>query len=213
VLPLAAPIGWLIEDLRRRKKMTDDHSRSGNMEPSRMQQDLWKRIFGDKKFAGWGFLSAVAGGWGIELAYGITAELDLRSGLRTFCLLWFASGAAFFVGTIAGFLFGVPKVLSNPANTPDAPSESLYKINTNLEEISDWLTKIILGLGLVHLDKIIRFVDSVGGEAATAIGQAQGAKLIAISAMIYGCVCGFIVVYIWTRTSLKVNFEAVERQT
>jgi hypothetical protein len=37
----------------------------------------------------------------------------------------------------------------------------------------------------VQVDKVIRFIDSVG--AATAIGQAQGAKLIAISAMI----CGF----------------------
>jgi hypothetical protein len=111
---------------------------------SQVQQDLLTRILGAKKFAGWGFLGAVVGAWGVELAFGITAEPDLRSGLRTFCLLWFASGAAFFVGTIGGFLFGVPKALSNPANTPNSPTESLYKINTNLEEISDWLTKMIL---------------------------------------------------------------------
>jgi hypothetical protein len=191
--------------------MTDQ--RGSNL--SRLQDFLFDRFFSDKKFSGRGFLASVFGGWGIELIYGLSAEHDLRSGIRTFSLLWFASGAAFFAGTIGGFLFGVPKSVSNPANTPapppKSPYESPYKINTNLEEISDWLTKIILGLGLVHLDKVIRFVDSIGQEAATAIGQAQGAKLIAISAMIYGFVCGFIVVYIWTRTTLRVDFEEIER--
>jgi hypothetical protein len=187
--------------------MTDD--RGSNL--SRLQEFFLDRISSDKKFSGRGFLASVFGGWGIELIYGLTAEHDLRSGIRTFSLLWFASGAAFFAGTIGGFLFGVPKSVSNPANTSVPPTKSPYKINTNLEEISDWLTKIILGLGLVHLDKVIRFVDSIGQEAATAIGQAQGAKLIAISAMIYGFVCGFIVVYIWTRTTLRVDFEDIER--
>ena len=177
---------------------------------------LWRgpknffKKFSDERFAGWGFLLSVFGGWGVEFAYGIVAEPDLRSGLRTFCLLWFASAAAFFAGTSGGFLFGVPKAISNPANTPSAPT-GLYKVNTNLEEISDWLTKIILGLGLVNLDKVIAFINSVGEEVATAIGQAKGAKAIAISAMIYGFVCGFIVVYIWTRTNLKLYLEASER--
>ena len=169
-------------------------------------------IFGDATFAGRGFLLSVALGWGIELLYGLTAESDLRSGLRTFSLLWFASGAAFFAGTIGGFLFGVPKSISNPTMTPSPPITNRYKINTNLEEISDWLTKIILGLGLVHIENVIRFVDSLGNEAAKAIGQAQGAKLIAISAMAYGFVCGFIVVYIWTRTALREDLEKFERE-
>jgi len=127
-------------------------------------------------------------------------------------LLWFASGAAFFAGTIGGFLFGVPKSISNPTMTPSPPITNRYKINTNLEEISDWLTKIILGLGLVHIENVIRFVDSLGNEAAKAIGQAQGAKLIAISAMAYGFVCGFIVIYIGTRTALREDLEKFERE-
>jgi hypothetical protein len=175
-------------------------------------QDAVRGIAGDGKFAGSGFLTAVAGGWGIELLYGLTAEPDLRSGIRTFCLLWFASAAAFFAGTTGGFLFGVPKFISNAAMTPDSPIANRYKINTNLEEISDWFTKIILGLGLVHVGTVIQFIDSMGKEAASAIGQAQGAKLIAISAMVYGFVCGFIVVYIWTRTNLKRGLEKIERE-
>lgn len=107
-----------------------------------------------------------------------------------------------------GFLFGVPKVVSNPVNT--ASQSNRYKVNTNLEEISDWLTKIILGLGLVHVEKVIRFIGSLGEQVATAIGTAQGAKAIAVSAMVYGFVCGFIVVYIWTRTSLTIDFANID---
>lgn len=177
----------------------------------RWQQTV-RGIFGERKFAGWGFLAAVMFGWLIELVYGLSAETLFWSGVRTFSILWFASGAAFFAGTIGGFLFGVPKAVSNPATTPSPSIASRYKINTNLEEISDWLTKIILGLGLVHANKVIRLVDSLGEQVGSAIGSAQGAKAIAVSAMIYGFVCGFIVVYIWTRTSLTISFEKIERE-
>ena len=60
------------------------------------------------------YILAVIIGWVIEFLYGCMAESDVKSSLRTFCLLWFASGAAFFAGTIGGFLFGVPKVESKP---------------------------------------------------------------------------------------------------
>jgi hypothetical protein len=111
------------------------------------------------------------------------------------------------VGTIGGFLFGVPKMVSTKAL-----KVSRYKINTNLEDISDWFTKIILGLGLVHVNKVILFVDSVGEAAGNAIGPAQGAKVVAISAMVYGFVCGFLLVYLWARTALKIEFEKAERE-
>lgn len=91
--------------------------------------------------------------------------------------------------------------------TQQQTTTTQYKINTNLEEVSDWLTKIILGLGLVNVDKVISFVDSLGEGVGSAIGQAQGAKAIAIAAMLYGFVCGFLQVYIWTRTALKKELE------
>ena len=159
-------------------------------------------------FSGWGFIAAVLFGWGIEFLYGYVVEPDLRSGVRTFTLLWFASGAAFFAGTIGGFLFGVPKFVANPAAL--SPPARRFNFNTNLEDISDWFTKIILGLSLVHVDKVIRFVDSMGKQVADAIGNPQGAKIIAISAMIYGAVCGFHYIYIWTSTALREYFEEIE---
>lgn len=162
----------------------------------------------DGKFIARYFMIAVAGGWLIEGLYGFAAEPDGHASIRTFCLLWFASAAAFFAGTISGFLFAVPKAASDSA--ANSSRGRRYKINTNLEDVSDWLTKIILGLGLVHVDKVIHFVDSMGDQVASAVGQAQGAKIIAISAMVYGFVSGFIIVYTWTRTALRRDLAKYE---
>jgi hypothetical protein len=62
-------------------------------------------------------------------------------------------------------------------------------------------------LSLVHVDKLIGFVDSIGQQVATAIGPAQGSKVIAVSSMIYGFVCGFIAIYAWTNTALRNYLE------
>ena len=68
-------------------------------------------------------------------------------------------------GGIIGFLFGIPRVLQDinaptimPKNNEEDKdsantSKSSYRmqVNTNLEQISDWLTKIIVGVGLIEL--------------------------------------------------------------
>jgi hypothetical protein len=69
------------------------------------------------------------------------------------------AGAAFLGGALLGFLFGIPRSLAveaTPAGTTAEPVEAgqraaLYRSNTNLEQISDWLTKILVGVGLVEL--------------------------------------------------------------
>src|SRR6185503_1210276 len=72
-----------------------------------------------------------------------------------------------------GFLFAIPKVLQGPsapptpvpavpggggaptpAAPPPAPPGYSQRVNTNLEEISDWLTKIIVGVTLVELKQL-----------------------------------------------------------
>src|SRR5262245_41130372 len=69
------------------------------------------------------------------------------------------------LGSLLGFLFGIPRSLqrlgppppgikpgeegSSEATRPLA-SVRAFASNTSLEEISDWLTKIIIGVGLVQ---------------------------------------------------------------
>src|SRR4051812_47035222 len=50
-------------------------------------------------------------------------------------------------GVILGFLFGIPR--TDKKESPTEEERILYIDNTNLEEISDWLTKIIVGLSLI----------------------------------------------------------------
>src|ERR1039458_5970739 len=51
--------------------------------------------------------------------------------------------AALASGAFAGLLFGIQRV------RPDETSKT--EINNNLAEVSDWLTKIIVGVGLIEL--------------------------------------------------------------
>lgn len=57
--------------------------------------------------------------------------------------------AAFLIGGLGGFLFGIPKMVSSgQARHAGGPQ---YAPSSNLAEVSDWLTKLLLGAGLVQL--------------------------------------------------------------
>ena len=59
-----------------------------------------------------------------------------------------------------GFLFCIPRYSDLPPASADSPSKAL-QINSNLVQISDWLTKIIVGVGLVQLLNIPTFLGHV----------------------------------------------------
>lgn len=48
------------------------------------------------------------------------------------------AGAAWLIGALLGFIFGVPHMREN------APNGDRYRPGTSLEEISDWLTKMVI---------------------------------------------------------------------
>src|SRR5215831_2761083 len=63
------------------------------------------------------------------------------------------------LGALLGFVFGIPRTLQHdiaPSPNPGIAEQDqiAYQINTNLEQISDWLTKIIIGVGLIELGNI-----------------------------------------------------------
>jgi hypothetical protein len=67
------------------------------------------------------------------------------------------------IGSLIGFLFGIPRTLqlevpitpkTQDAGKSDGKDDSFRQnVNTNLEQISDWLTKILVGVGLTQLDQ------------------------------------------------------------
>jgi hypothetical protein len=82
-----------------------------------------------------------------------------------------------------------------------------FSENTNLEEVSDWLTKIIIGLGLVEFDKLRGFLVDAADVVATSLAQPRGGEVMAVGAIVYGFVCGFLQIYIWSRIRLRRDLE------
>ena len=104
-----------------------------------------------------------------------------------------AAGAAIGVGGILGFLFALPRTLEQEKGS------GLLATNSNLDQVSDWLTKILVGLGLIELGRIAHGIDDLGGSMAVALGGGTGAKVFAMSVLIYSAIDGFLVGYLWTR--------------
>jgi hypothetical protein len=120
-------------------------------------------------------------------------------------LLW--SGACLFAGTLIGFLFGIPKTVSDPRATN---IEIQQKVNTNLEDISDWMTKIFVGLGLVQLQKIPPYLQSAAGYIAFTWGDSAANRGFAYALMLYFSVVGFLGGYLLTRIFLSPLFKTLD---
>lgn len=109
-----------------------------------------------------------------------------------YCIL--IGGAAYVTGGFGGFLFGLPRYLTNP----DRANKD-YSRNDNLIQISDWLTKIIVGLGLTNLHKVPAMLADMG-EAMKVVfmGNPSSGSVIAQAIVVYFLVCGFMFGYLWT---------------
>jgi len=136
-------------------------------------------------------------------------------------LLWCVSCLA--VGATVGFLFGIPRAGAHvaaqrtakdsakpePKAPPSEQGMELGRPNTNLEEVSDWLTKIIVGLTLVNLGKIESRVMAISRNAAASLhATPSNADLSAATALVVGfAVIGFLCGYLYTRLFLQGAFS------
>lgn len=94
---------------------------------------------------------------------------------QSFAIGLLIAGASLAAGLLIGFLFGIPRTLQKESQPSDAvkaegPETGTYGVNTNLEQISDWLTKIIVGVGLVQLTVIPGKLRGLADYLATAFG-------------------------------------------
>lgn len=116
-------------------------------------------------------------------------------------LLWAFACVAF--GGISGFLFAVPKVMPQSFSAESNAEVRVTGLvaNTNIEQISDWLTKIIVGLGLVHLKYIPEYLDRLASVLTTGLGVNYGAgpHSFSIALIVYFSIVGFFGGYLLTR--------------
>lgn len=80
------------------------------------------------------------------------------------------------------------------------PGRRGWQSSTNLTEISDWLTKIIVGVGLVEAkaiyDRLSQLSGSLGGML---FDGAAGSRLIIPAVIIAGALLGFLYAYLFTQ--------------
>jgi hypothetical protein len=137
---------------------------------------------------------------------------------KTFALFTVASviGAYYISGCALGFIFAIPKsfqnnqtaqVVSKDGKT-DGRSATGYKDNTSIEEISDWITKIIIGLTLTQFGEIkIMLADAsahIAKSLQSAVPQVQGGAQIDLYTFSYAliilyAIAGTMSGYLWTR--------------
>jgi hypothetical protein len=123
------------------------------------------------------------------------------------------AGASLAAGAVLGFIFGVPRSQRRPSTTAagtsatgsagSTDSDAQFGANTNLEQISDWFTKTIVGVGLVELSKLPPLLDKLAWYVAGGMGDPNPhAKAVALVVIVYFVSTGFLISYLWTRWEL-----------
>lgn len=136
----------------------------------------------------------------------------------------FSSGAA--IGALAGFLFGIPRSVEIKDNaqtkqgslseTAKIDAKRYFSSNTNLEKLSDWLTTMLVGIGLSQMSSILESLSRFGNFILFSIpkhNQEEFSFLSSISplVLIFGLLTGFIVFFLYTRIHLAVSLNQTEK--
>ncbi|MDH6136312.1 hypothetical protein P3T37_005732 [Kitasatospora sp. MAA4] len=125
---------------------------------------------------------------------------SLGAGLMISCATVVTGGAL-------GFLFGIPQLVGKGSSAATGSgsgggSGGEYSPNTNLEQVSDWLTKILLGVGLTQLGSIWQHFHQLARALAPALGGRADSQPFAASLVLYFVVLGFLGGWLLTRLLL-----------
>jgi hypothetical protein len=128
-----------------------------------------------------------------SLVLGVSPAVSFDSNIRYYLtalgLALLIAGASFSLGGLLGFLFGIPRLL-NSINVPDnLKIKNQIMQNDNLVQISDWITKIIVGVGLTQFYQVPKGLMSIGEYLAPSFSNNNpndlSAKHIAIVIVLY----------------------------
>jgi uncharacterized membrane-anchored protein YhcB (DUF1043 family) len=126
-------------------------------------------------------------------------------GTRLFFIGFLLAITTFVSGSFIGTLFGMPK-----RNTAE-DTNSTYTLNNSLVEISEWLTKIIVGLGLVNLKQLPGQLMSIGEFVSQATGgKGLGVTVYVNSIVVYFGVFGVFIGYNYMRLVLSQKYKTVD---
>ncbi len=144
-----------------------------------------------------------SGGWSSRLMGGFVAIL--------------ACVGSFSVGGMLGLLFGSPTLGSGQAKA-DSDSGNVQlgvRPNTSLERVADWLTTMIVGLGLVNLGAIKTEATSMSVWLTEAIsGRTSSNGTPGITIALGFSFAGFLLLYLWCMrflpSELRDSYDALK---
>ena len=132
------------------------------------------------------------------------------------------SSASILSGGLIGFLFGIPRTLQHnrggeidQASNIDTSQKkdvlnTTYQQNTNLEQISDWLTKIMVGVGLTQISEIPKAIKDYASYSAVGLGNFPESEIFSMALLLYFLIGGFLGGYLLTRLNLLSAFAEAD---
>jgi hypothetical protein len=148
------------------------------------------------------FALSAPGRWVDRVGVGVTAAL-----------LFLAACA---VGGIVGFVFALPRARftdqTAPAADQEPVTESHYMANTNLLKVSDWLTTILIGLGLVQLGRVVPAVGNLASVLEEPLGGGANAGAFGVAVVVVSGIVGAVLTYLWTSVRVRELLEDSEER-
>lgn len=159
----------------------------------------------------------------IILCYLFTLDLpksDSNPKLSIFSTLFIIGLGSSVIGAFFGFIFGIPKTLQSNQTIQSSAQNSRFIHNTNFEEISDWLTKIIVGLSIAEMGNVKTTIWQLSEEISSSMMSSQNSRpdlkildpqIFILFLLIYSSILGFFAGYFASRFVLRralINFDA-----
>ncbi|MBM2616436.1 hypothetical protein JIG36_12795 [Actinoplanes sp. LDG1-06] len=143
---------------------------------------------------------------------------ETRKGLFVTATVLILYAAAMAVGAFLGFLYGMPRsrLADLTAGTEASPEQSKatlsakYLTNSNFIKVSDWVTTIIVGLGIANLNEIVPAARRLGSALTEPMGGSQFGAAIGLSVVLVGLISGFVLCYLWTTIRVRELLEEAE---
>lgn len=156
---------------------------------------------------GWTYFIPALGGLGVLVTLVYVSQVGDGRRWSVFGTAIAISGASAVVGGVVGFLFGIPITRKQRAA---GAGDSLYEPNTNLEQVSDWLTKIIIGVGLVQLGRALPALARLAKSLNDPLGGKPYGGAFGLGLTIFYALLGFLFLYLWSRTDLTRELQQLE---
>jgi hypothetical protein len=190
--------------------------------PKSKGDDQWRE---NLTYTAWFLLLWMGGGFLIFVMYSFSffVQTPIRSGFKDglailshALLLSLAFGS---LGGLIGFLFGIPRQMRDsdkgPAGTSNGKEVESAQIGgrqeaTNLEQVSDWLTKIILGAGLTQLIKLPGQLKALGEYFKSGFRDSSLLPvMIVMNSLVFGFFAGYLLTQLFLAQALKKAQDAL----